>query len=124
MQATQWITTLILAGALGTAMAADADAANKQTPQQAAAQIKPASAELGSAGDECPVHGNKQAAEHKECLEKNGERCPYPHDKMHMHHAQHMSKHEAMHGAKHEMCDPAKEAAKPLKPSTGAMSAR
>lgn len=99
MQATQWITTLILAGALGTAMAADTAEANKQP----IARLGQGSAAVQGESDECPLHNKKGA------LGKTGEQCSCPHGKMHMHHMKHMSK--------QDVCDPAKEVAKPTKPA-------
>lgn|SRR5512139_23035 len=110
MRATTWINALIMACALCAGAAMAADTASKQ-PQQAAAGQGKDSAALGNDSDACPAHGNKAAA-HKNVLGKDGEHCACPHDKMHAHHMQHTSK----HGGKHEACDPAKEAAKPLKP--------
>lgn len=105
MQATQWITTLILTGALGTAMAADTAEANKQP----AARLGQGSAAVAGASDACPVHSNKNSKQ-KDVLGKEGERCDCPHGEMHMHHMKHMSK--------QDVCDPAKEASKPAKPAS------
>jgi hypothetical protein len=103
-----------MAGALCAGAAMAADTAGKQPQQEAAGQGKD-SAALGNDSDACPAHGNKTATQ-KNVLGKDGEHCACPHDKMHTHHMQHTGKHDALHGAKHEACDPAKEAAKPLKP--------
>lgn len=107
MRTTQWMVTLVMAGALcaGTAMAADAAEADKQP----AARLGQGSAAVAGESDACPVHNMKNSGQ-KGVLGKEGEQCSCPHGMMHMHHMKHMSKQET--------CDPAKAAGKPAKPAS------
>jgi hypothetical protein len=97
MQVKKWMAALMVAGSLcaGAVMAAEAEAAKNQPALKESAAADKGAAALGEQSDDCPMHKpNKDAVQGG--MGKDGEPCPYPHDKVHM---------GAMNKA-HDGCDP------------------
>ncbi|MFA6903420.1 MAG: hypothetical protein WC236_10085 [Gallionellaceae bacterium] len=89
MRLNQWLISLFFALTLGTAMAADATAANETGKLET---INGTPATLEQKMKDCPMHQGKKECQHK----KNGEPCPYHNEEKH-------------HGKAHDKCDHKRE---------------